>query len=262
MCSHRAYTYPSRLLRPLNGYIQRHIVCSKAVKSHLVDILGIPEAKIAYIYDPVDTNVFNPEVPPADLEGLFGVPRAESLRDLRSSRALERPRSLPEGGPPRPGSGPRCPCDDCRRYRRRRSGLRRRAADDVSRAGDRGSNDLHGVSVRRRALDASSDVLVHASTTAEPFGTVSTGRHGLRTTLCGDGRRGSSGDDRVGDSWHSWYGPTSPADGSGHHHTPDAPGDGRRFRGGGASRSVERFSAPTIAKQHLELYREVAEQRS
>ena len=85
VCSHRDYTYPSRLLQFLEGYVEWHVVCSKTIKSHLVDVLGISEAKIAYIYDPVDIDLFSPKVPRANLEDLFGVPAGG--KSSRSSAA-------------------------------------------------------------------------------------------------------------------------------------------------------------------------------
>jgi glycosyltransferase involved in cell wall biosynthesis len=262
ICSHRDYDYPSRILQPLKGYVDRHIVCSKTVKSHLVDVLGIPEAKIAYIYDPVDTDDFNPEVPPADLGSLFGIPPGRKVFAiigrlvrwkghevfLRAARLVVE--TVPDAHAMIVGdtSDGDLAYGDGLREMSRELGI----ADRTTFTGYR--SDI-------APLMRASEVLVHASTMAEPFGTVV-----MEGMACG--RPYVAMDEG---------GPPEMIE-SGTHGLlvrPSQPGEMARaiitlltqpetaatFGSAARSRSLERFSAPTIAKQHLDLYREVAARR-
>ncbi|MGA2700256.1 MAG: glycosyltransferase family 4 protein [Isosphaeraceae bacterium] len=263
VCSHRDYAYPSRLLQPIKGFVDRHIVCSKTVKSHLVNVLGIPEAKIAYIYDPVDTDAFSPAVPPADLESRFGVPRGRKVFTIigrlvpwKGHKVFLRAASLVLEAVPDAHAlvvGDTADGDQAYDEELRTMCRELAIADRTTFTGYR--SDI-------APLMRASDVLVHASTMAEPFGTVV-----LEGMACG--RPYVAMDEG---------GPPEMID-SGIHGIlvrPSEPGlmaqaiidlltDPEMAAACGAAarrRSVERFSAPAIARQHLELYREVMEQRS
>jgi len=259
VCSHRDYDRPSLLLQPLKGCVARHIVCSKSIKSNLVDNLGIPEAKIAYIYDPVDTDVFNPEVPPADLEQLFGIPSGRKIFAIFGRLVpakghmvfLNAARLVLEAVPDAhalvvgdTADGQPAYGDELRQLSRE--------------LGIGGRTTFAGYRSDVVPLMRASEVLVHASTRPEPFGTVV-----LEGMACG--RPYVAMDEG---------GPPEMID-SGVHGLlvrPNQPGEMARaiitllthpetraaFGLAARSRSVERFSAPTIARQHLELYHEVA----
>ena len=260
--SFRGYEYPSRLIRPLRSLVDRYIVCSKPVKSHIVNVLGIPEAKIAYIYDPVDTDIFSPEVPPADLERLFGVPRGRKVFAifgrlvpwkghavfLKAARLVLE--AVPEAHAMIVGDtadGEPAYGDELRELSRELG-----IADRTTFTGYR--SDI-------APLMRASEVLVHASTEAEPFGTVV-----LEGMACGQpyvAMDEGGPPEMIGSGTHGLL--VRPDQ-------PEAmaraiitlltqPETAAAFGLAARARCVERFSAPTIAKRHLELYREVADRK-
>ena len=186
--SFRGYEYPSRLIRPLRSLVDRYIVCSKPVKSHIVNVLGIPEAKIAYIYDPVDTDIFSPEVPPADLERLFGVPRGRKVFAifgrlvpwkghavfLKAARLVLE--AVPEAHAMIVGDtadGEPAYGDELREL--------------SSRAGDRGPDHLHRISIGHRTVDESVRGPCSCLDRGRTLRDGRSGRYGMRPTLCRHG---------------------------------------------------------------------------
>jgi glycosyltransferase involved in cell wall biosynthesis len=259
IASYRGYAYPSRYIKPYRPLVHRYIVCSQAVKSHLVNVLGIPEGKLAYIYDPVDTDIFHPNVPPADLERLFGIPRGRKVFAifgrlvrwkghpvfLRAARLVLD--AVPDAHAMIVGNltdlGPA--------YAEELRALTRELGitDRVTFAGYR--SDI-------APLMRACEVLVHASTTPEPFGTVV-----LEGMACGRpyvAMEEGGPAEMIESGTHGLLVPAS---------EPEAmaraiitiltePATAAAFGAAARARCVERFSAPIIARRHLELYQEVA----
>jgi glycosyltransferase involved in cell wall biosynthesis len=257
--SYRGYEYPSRLIRPLRTLVDRFIVCSKPVKSHIVNVLKIPEEKISYIYDPVDTDAFSPDVPPADLGHLFAVPRGQKVFAIFGRLVpwkghevfLKAARMVLDAVPEAHAMIVGDTADGDPAYGEVLRGLSREL-------GIEGRVSFTGYRSDIAPLMRACQVLVHASIEAEPFGTVI-----LEGMACG--RPYVAMDEG---------GPPEMID-SGTHgflirpNQPEAmaqaiitlltqPETAAAFGSAARARCLKRFSAPTIAKQHLELYREVA----
>jgi glycosyltransferase involved in cell wall biosynthesis len=260
--SYRAYEYPSRLTRPMRGLVERHIVSSRTVKDHLINVLGIPPEKIADIYDPVDTDVFNPQVPPADLEKLFGIPRGRKVFAifgrviswkghpvfLRAARMVLE--AVPDAHAMIVGN----PTDDSPEYAEELRNLTQELgiADRTTFTGYR--SDI-------APLITACEVLVHASTIPEPFGLVV-----VEAMACGRPCVAMDEGGPVGMIDSGMHGLLVPPN------QPEAmaraittlltqPETAAAFGAAARTRCVEKFSAPVIAKQHLELYHEVAERK-
>ncbi len=260
VASYRWYAHPSRYVKPYRPLVDRYIVCSQVVKNHLVNVLGIPESKLAYIADPVDTDDFSPAVPPADLEQLFGIPRGRKVFAifgravrwkghpvfLRAARLVLD--AVPDSHAMLVGNltdlGP---------------GYAGELEELIRDLGIAERTTCTGYRADIAPLMRACEVLVHASTTPEPFGTVV-----LEGMACG--RPYVAMDEG---------GPTEMID-SGVHgllvrpNEPEAmaraiitiltqPSTAAAFGAAARARCLERFSAPIIAKQHLELYHEVAQ---
>ena len=260
VCSYRGYAHPSRLLRALESRVDRHIACSRPIRDHLVNVMGVPEDKIAYLYDPVDTERYSPDATPVDLAAEFGVPPGRKVFAIFGRLVpwkghevfLKAARLVVDAVPEAHAMIVGDVSDGNPSY-----GDRLRAL-----AGELGIADrttFTGFRADVPQMMRAADVLVHASTEPEPFGTAV-----LEGMACG---RPYVAMDEGG-----------PAEmiTSGVHgllvrpNAPEAmaealitlltrPEIADEFGRAARASCVERFSAPTIARQYLELYHEVAE---
>ncbi|MGO8863215.1 MAG: glycosyltransferase [Acidimicrobiales bacterium] len=258
VCSYRSYAHPSRLLRPLERIIRKYIIASQTVKDHLTDVLGVSEKKIVCIYDPVDTDLFSPDIPPADLEDIFGVPRQRKVVSIFG-------RLVPWKGHEVFLRAVRTVMDSVADAHAMIVGA---TADGDTAYGDeleqlscelgiRDRTTFTGYRADMPQLMRASNVIVHASTMAEPFGTVV-----LEAMACGRPvvAMAEGGPLHMIDSGeHGFLVPPN---------RPEAmaqaiitlltqPETAAAFGAAARARSLQRFSAPVIARQHLELYREV-----
>jgi glycosyltransferase involved in cell wall biosynthesis len=258
VCSHRDYGYPSRIVRGIERLVHRHIACSKPIKDHLLR-LGVPEEKISLVYDPVDTEIFSPEVEPADLQALFGIPYGRKVFAIFGRLV--------------PWKGHEVFFKAARIVLEALPDAHAMIVGDVS-----GGEEAYGVRLRELARDLgissrttftgyradipqlmrASDVLVHASLVPEPFGMVV-----LEGMACG---RPIVAMDEGGPA------ELIERDVHGILVRPNDPGAiaravttllvqadvasalGREAR----ATCVERFSAPTIAKHYFDLYGEIS----
>ena len=77
ICCHRDYEYDSKFIRFIEKFVSQHVACSKPIESNLRAI-GVPESKIAYIWDGVNLDSFAPGQR-ADLAKEFGIPRDRKI---------------------------------------------------------------------------------------------------------------------------------------------------------------------------------------
>jgi glycosyltransferase involved in cell wall biosynthesis len=171
ICSHRDYEYSSPLIRILEKFVDHHIACSKPIERNLHE-LGVPDSKIAYIWDGVDIRKFAPSAP-ADLNELFGIPSGKKIvsifgrlvdwkgHDIFLKAAAKWLPQFPDAhalviGGVSDGAPEFEPM------------LRRMAAD----LGIASRVTFTGYRTDIAALMRASDILVHASLKPEPFGTV------------------------------------------------------------------------------------------
>lgn len=258
VCSYRGYAHPSRVLTPLEPTVQRYIASSKAVVDYLVDVLGVDPSKIAYVYDPVDTDVFSPDAPAADLEALFGIPKRRKVFSIFGRLVswkghevfLRAARDVIEAVPDAHAMIVGDTSDGDPAYG---EALRRMAGE----LGIANNVTFTGYRMDTVALIRASDAIVHASTVPEPFGMVV-----VEGMACGKAcvAMDEGGPiDMIDSGVHGLL--VQPGQ-----HEPMAraittllkhPELAATYGTAARQRCLERFSASTIARQHLELYRNV-----
>ena len=262
VCSYRGYGYPSRIVRTLGSMVDRYIACSKPIRDHLIEAACVPEEKIAFLYDPVDTEKFSPEGPQADLEALFRVPRGRRVIAIFGRLVpwkghevfLRAARLVLEAIPDTHAMIVGDVSDGDPAYGER---LRQMAGE----LGIADRTTFTGFRADVPQLMRASEILVHASLEPEPFGTAL-----LEGMACG---RPYVAMDEGGPAEMITTGkqgllvrPDAPEAMAGAlvtllTQTELAAAFGRAAR----EHCVERFSAPVIAREHVELYHEVAEGR-
>lgn len=251
--------YPSRLIKPFRSLVDRFIVISETVKRHAVDALEIPECKIVSIYDPVDTDIFNNSVKPADLEVNFGLPPGRKVFSIFGRLDpwkghivfLKAARLVLEAIPDAHALIVGDTADADPHY-----GVELRALSRELGIADR--TTFAGYRADIAPLMRASDVLVHASIEPEPFGmVVAEGMACGRPYVAMDE---GGPPEMIDDGVHGLL--IRPNE-------PEAMAKAiitlliqselaESFGKAARVRCVEKFAAPLIARQHLELYREVA----
>jgi len=171
ICSHRDYEYSSRWIRFIEKYVDHHIACSRPIEQNLHE-LGVPDSKIAYIWDGVDIRKFAPS-PPADLNALFGISSGKKVvsifgrlvdwkgHDVFLKAAAKWLPSHPDSHALIVGGV----SDGAPEFEH---GLKKLAQD----LGIASRVTFAGYRTDIAPLMRASDVLVHASLKPEPFGTV------------------------------------------------------------------------------------------
>jgi glycosyltransferase involved in cell wall biosynthesis len=70
---HRGYEYHSRTVRLFERGVTHHIASSEPVRQDLLK-LGVPSEKISILSDGIDLETFSPDIAPVSLEREFGIP--------------------------------------------------------------------------------------------------------------------------------------------------------------------------------------------